>query len=473
MRNLSYTSLFTFAVFGCFCLFSIVGNCQENYSRHFNQPYHSNAKSYNSDLYFSNSRFHSEAYFSNTKFFGYADFASCEFGREIRFDGAEFHSVATFSYSSFDTVTFGGARFDSVFECLSGDFRSPSAFNWAEFRGTANFSKSQFRQPAGFNFSIFQSTATFSHSGFYLGADFQNVKFNEKAYFHNVQFHEVTSFIDASFNSFAGFIGCYFWGDNNFGYVLLPDSMDFRDVRITKEIDFTRCILDNKKVQRDKDYKCLIALAGSDINKIKINYELFRLWFPGNTSYEVKASTYEKLLKKFEEDGFMESYQLLDIEYKNFRNKHEGHWFLNGFMKYWWNYGYNKEWVVYWSALLFGIFMFVNSFRFQYLNQRVYTIHFEFYSNELFEKRKKQTDLADLFFQKRFLMLPQAVIFGAWNYIGMYVINPFIYTAIIFFGIKIELDRFQKFSILTMYIWLIYMIGLFCLAYIFNIIIVK
>ena len=62
----------------------------------------------------------------------------------------------------------------------------------------------------------------------------------------------------------------------------------------------------------------MINLVGSDIDRIKINYEQFKLWFPKFTTYQDRISTYESLLEKFNNQGYKESYKLLDIEFKEF-----------------------------------------------------------------------------------------------------------------------------------------------------------
>ena len=251
--------------------------------------------------------------------------------------------------------------------------------------------------------------------------------------------------------------------------------MDFRNVKdINREIDFTESVLYSAKKAQGK--KCRIALYGSDIKKIKINYELFELYFPApDTSYEKKISVYEKLLQKFKDDGFIESYKNLDIEYREFKYLQNKDYFLNWFHKNWWNYGYNKEYVVYWSLFLFGIFSLFNLLLFSKLQSSVYVINFDFFTKTDFDDMKTGfAHFSSLGFKKfihlRFYWFILVYIFSL---VKRFLLNPIIYTAILFFGIKVTFDNFKKLNIGTLWVLLIFTSGLFCLAYIFNIIIVK
>jgi hypothetical protein len=215
--------------------------------------------------------------------------------------------------------------------------------------------------------------------------------------------------------------------------------------------------------------------VGSDFRKIKINYELFHLYFPTGTRNEDIISTYEKLRQRFKDDGFLESYKALDIEYQDYKNresKKPQDLLLNWFQKTWWNYGYNKELVIFWALKFLCFFTLINIFLFEFLQSKVYSINFKFYEKEELKFLKEKLKL-DRQQRKNIFFSSMTFIKMGWNYFLFKIINPLVYTMILFFVLKISIENFKKFSGWILYIWLIYIAGVFCLAYIFNIIIVK
>ena len=145
-------------------------------------------------------------------------------------------------------------------------------------------------------------------------ADFHFHQFDSTADFRFAQFNSTANFSSAQFNSTANFRSARFKAKVNFSNTIPPKYLDFRHIKdIREEIDFTYARLDT-----NKEDKCNIALVGTDPGKLKLDYKLFKLWFPEpDTSYQQIVSVYEKLLKKFQDDGFLESYQALDIEYRD------------------------------------------------------------------------------------------------------------------------------------------------------------
>jgi hypothetical protein len=130
----------------------------------------------------------------------------------------------------------------------------------------------------------------------------------------------------------------------------MPDILDFSNVKITEEVDFSKA----KKV----DSICKINIYGTDISKIKLRYEMFKLYFPkkDNIPFELQANVYEQLLNNFKKNGYIRSYEKLDKEYKELYYIEKGGMYkiVNLFQKYWWGYGYDKL-----SILLYTIGFFV------------------------------------------------------------------------------------------------------------------
>jgi len=93
--------------------------------------------------------------------------------------------------------------------------------------------------------------------------------------------------------------------------------------------------------------------------------DLFRLWFPGlEEQPEKKIAIYENVLSALDQDDSPESYKVLDIEYRTFVNNHKGRHVAHFFNKYGWNYGYNKEWMIWWGLGMLVLFTVVISLRF-------------------------------------------------------------------------------------------------------------
>ncbi len=368
-------------------------------------------------------------------------------------------------------------RYDSIVNFSDAKFFSIANFTASELDSMVFFNNATFNKAAIYNFTIFCSATNFRFSTFHRDAYFFSAMFRSNADFVAAKFDSIAGFTNSIFFTNANFLSARFSGETFFNGVVLPDTLGFRHVvEINKEIDFTNAKLDSVKLAKDQNYKCKITLTGSNIEKIKINYELFELWFPTSVTYEQKISTYEKLLQKFKNDGFLESYKKLDIEYRNFKNIQNGDVVLNWFIKHWWNYGYNREWVIYWALSILGSFIFLNTFLFEKLQKEVYTINFNFFTPEDYSRLARNPNFwreREKYFTLPYLLAIWQFPILSFAFVTLNAINSLMYTAILFFGVKISLENFKKFSGWTMYIWLMYVTGLFCLAYILNIIIVK
>jgi len=300
-------------------------------------------------------------------------------------------------------------------------------------KGTVDFWRTKFKGRADFEWATFDSCVSFQGAEFGSTANFVVTKFKGRADFQWTRFREDVIFSDA----------------------ILPDTLDFRDIKdIRKDIDFTLSLPPRSKG------KCHIALAGADISKIKLNMALFKLSFPidtiwgetsagkdsiirvDSTSYDGQLSVYESVLKNLKDDGFMESYEILDIDYRRFKYQHGGFfdWYiLDTFQEWWWNYGYSKELVFLWAIGFWVLFSLLNLiFFYPKLSENVYEIKF---------------------LQKGIRYWLQVVT----------------YTAIVFFGLKMDVANFKecvvrKHPLLFVYLMVVYVVGLVCLGFIVNII---
>lgn len=411
------------------------------------------------------------------------DFKGVIFDSSVNFWAAQFHSTATFSgtnskgkanfaWTSFDSsVSFQGAVFHSTAFFWRTNFKGTADFIWATFRGTAEFVRAAFDSSVDFTLAEFVSTADFTRTVFKGVADFEWTSFDSSVSFEAADFHSAANFGGTNFKGIAVFRSARFRGDVILSNDTLPDYMDFRYVKdISKEIDFTFSL-----PPRPKE-KCHIAFAGADVRKIKLNMALFTLWFPidttfgksstgkdsieriDSTSYDGQLSVYESVLKKLKDDGLMESYQILDIEYRQLKFHHGPKLLgilnigplLNVLDNVWWYYRYNKELVFLWAIAFWLSFSLINLRFYRRLSENVYPIPF-------LEEKNKKIVLAGL--KKRLFYFFQVVT----------------YTAIVFFGLKMDVAKFKEGVVrkhrgLFVYLMVVYVVGLVCLGFIVNII---
>jgi len=394
------------------------------------------------------------------------------------YKGKRWVEPVNFSYQEFKKVSFEEDTFNLKAEFYSATFNSDPKFTSASFNSTCILRYAHFVSKVDFNHTDFYSLADF------LDADFDTLSVFEKTFFHSfadfssANFRYLADFNQAEFHSKVDFVGTQFGSSADFSYaifdsiaffksVILPDTLFLSNVSIKNELDLT-----SAKLNSTKHRKCKIDLLDTDINKVKFNYDLFELYFQETeehraATYEQKISIYEKLRKRFDELGFKESYKNLDIEYQDFINTNAKDkskeaelgfklrkYLLNPWEKYWWNYGYNKEWVIFWSVFLLIIFTLINVPFVTYLNKNVYQINTKaFYDISTCKNYRKNFNV---------------------QRISKILFNSLVYTAILFFGIKLVIENFKNPKPGGIfYLILIYVIGLFCLGYLLNIIITK
>ncbi|MCP4580868.1 MAG: hypothetical protein GY839_04575 [candidate division Zixibacteria bacterium] len=417
--------------------------------------------------------------FSKRVEFYYAHFES-----ELSFNSAEFKSDAVFNDVIFNSlISFGGADFRSFASFYGTMFKDTANFDGSIFNALTNFYETDFGTSASFKHATFKDDVNFAHANFNSAVvDFENATFDSTAFFWHTTFGPMVIFREASFLKNAEFYGAK-----------LPDTLDLRSVtQIKGKLDFTYSL--PPRLSK----KCLIALAGADISKIKLRMDLFELWFPDSSfivqdgfivqagkkdtviaadttilndsslvitadtligiwdkeifSHDHKIAVYEQLLEKLASDGMMESFKILDIDYRKFKAKHSGGfswYFLDTFQDWWWNYGYTKERVFIWAIGFWLLFSFINLFFYHKLIDGVYSIGFLGA-----HKYQASKGIKKLIFY------------------NLYVIT---YTAQIFFGLKMNMDNFKtgvikEHPFLFSYLMIVYIVGLICLGFIVNII---
>lgn len=362
--------------------------------------------------------------------------ASVIFIKKTNFMSATFGSTASFRWARFGSgANFFSARFDRTADFGRATFDSTAIFYFAKFGSRANFFSAKFDSTADFKYATFDSTTDFRDASFGSITDFSKARFYSTADFRGARFDSTANFSRATFKANASFRNAQFKSNVIFTDAILPDGLDFRYIiDIPKEIDFTLTRLDSSKK------RCEIALFGSDIKKIKLDMIKFHLSFPDSLEPDQKKSVYESVLKKIKDDGFMDSYENLDIEYRQFKyHQSWGGWLLDAMDCGWWYYGYWKLLIFAWSAFFYVLFSLFNLGLYNRLREKIYSIGF------------LETEARH------------------------HVKNTLVYTAIIFFGIKMDIDKFkngasQQHPALFCYFMLMYVSGLICLGFMVNLI---
>ncbi|HEC66325.1 MAG TPA: pentapeptide repeat-containing protein [bacterium] len=393
--------------------------------------------------------------------FGYGQFDSstdfdyrARFDSEADFNSARFNSEADFFSARFNSDTFNSDTDFQRAQFASGAFFRGATFDSANFRDTwfgseSYFDAARFNSDADFRDAQFDSKADFYGAQFGSVADFGDAKFGSVADFRRVQFDLLADFFGTQFNSLAYFSYAQFNSDTDFINAILPDTLLFLMITtIAKEIDLTVTKLDSGKTV------CFIDLTGSNIEKLKLDYGKFNLyWSRSFTSRTEKRNIYERLLRKFQLDGFLESFELLSIEYAEFNYTEEAkasgipfYWHtVNWLDKNWWNYGYNKEQIFRNTGFILFLFVIINLILFRYLNNNVYKL------DGIWEKYSSSNGKMG-FINKFFCALA--------------------YTGTIFFGLKFNYDKIKYHNwAAVVYFYAMYISGLVCLAYLFNFVI--
>jgi len=315
-----------------------------------------------------------------------------------------FSSGVDFSRQSLTEADFSNAVISKEAWFLYVKFSNTANFSNAQFLGKAHFSGAGFINGADFVNTQFLDQALFSGTTFINGADFDNAKFSKKAYFQDSNFSEYTDFDDVKFSNGADFTAARFSKNTDFSravfapknilkltnvfskdstdfiffQTIFPDTILFEDNdNIKHEVNFTNAnFTDSTRYDRKSKLNrpILISLSGSNIAKLHLDYLHFKLFLPRSIIDE-NASVYEAMLNNFKTNGQTESYQLLDIEYQEFK-WHNSLWtrYLVWIPEYWWNFGYDKELVFLWTFVFLVIFTSLSYFFIYDLNTKVYPV---------------------------------------------------------------------------------------------------
>ena len=259
------------------------------------------------------------------------------------------------------------------------------------------FFNTNFSKYADFDSSIFAAQTWFSSTQFSGIADFYGTYFSKLVEFNNAIFTSMADFRNATFTKDANFDSTKFGTEANFSHLQLKDSckLHFDNTVFPKILDFSnnpnivdKIYLSTGNFYDDSFYKAktkqykphLINLYRTDICKFHLDYIHFKLLIPDSTnehkmvSLDEKESIYEALLHNFDIHGQKESYKLLDIEYQSFKWDHSWASWFTWLPRYWWNFGYEKEYIFLWVLGVVILFTLTTFPILNYLNTNVYKV---------------------------------------------------------------------------------------------------
>lgn len=252
------------------------------------------------------------------------------------------------------------------------------------------------------------------------------------------QFSGNLIFQDCSFKGFFLINGCEF-ENIYFNECFLPDTMTFLSNRFRGDVFITNQFFDK--------IPTIIVDELFPLMHLRVRSEKINLRFIEKISKAAKIRLLSDFLEVQKSIGTIADIKKTELELNELKIQ-EGNIQLL-FQKYLWNYGYDKALLFKWFFVAFILFYFSNLFLFNVLIKDVYKI-------ENIEKEYKICRQS-----KNFKKLTSTKYYSL----------VFLYSALIYFGIKMNIDNFYfKKTFLTLYIFFFYLIGLVLLFYVVSLI---
>lgn len=259
-------------------------------------------------------------------------------------------------------------------------------------------------------------------------------------------------FSETRFDSPLDFTNAKIKGDPIFEKTTLPEILILIDVETNYEVNLLETIFISNKERNGE--KCKIDLIGASIEKLELVYDHFAIYkpdtIPSKLHYQRLISVYEKLYKNFKDKEYLNSYELLEKEYQEFKYTQNLNHSKNGIPSVrvvnWiqssrFDYGYGigiGKFLIY-VLILMVFFSVINYFAFMRLIE-IYPFEnvISAYIKTL-EKNRQKVRVR---------------------------LSPF-YTLIVFPGLKISIEKINlnNSNGVIIYIFFQYLAGLICLAY--------
>ncbi len=427
---------------------------------------------------FYNVSFHGSTCFDNTLFSRPIAIKNCHFRKGVTFSEANFKKDADFSCDTFRRRTiFHTSNINREINFTNSCFFDELDFSSSIFTDSTRFVFNQTRLPRLINFSNIQKIPN--------EVNFITAKFeNEEGYDNNTQKRHYINLYNDDISKFKidyqHFRLCFFNDLLDEPAIKIRDTVTGNESRNLVNIDGEYILFDSSntmnltKYSTFRDYFSQVfpsvrycyhrsfyttlcfefrklfnfqPPSGDSISEIYIKRCIANGKIPQRLTNEEIASIYEKVLKNFEDQGQKESFQKLDIEYKDFKN---GRFVLPHI----WNcYGYHKEWIFYWAFWLLLFFTIVTFCCVNFLRTEVYEFNF---------------------IDEKIIKFPNSTFFRIVSRLWY----SFVFTSVVFFLFSLKIENF-KFKLKgtnilgTIYIIVIYATGIACLAYMANFVLQK
>lgn len=273
----------------------------------------------------------------------YSSFSNKIFNNNVYFwfNKLLYDSSNSSKYIDYIPVYIRNVTFNAPLDFYNNETSETYLFRDCNFNDTLLVhSDSALNQPFNFSNCIFFKLTQF-------GKGVQAIKSNIK--FENCKFNNKTSFANCMLNEGV---------DVTFSKSNLPDTIDFSRATLLGTVNLLEAF------PNIHNRKCEINLINCDIDRIRLTYDNFHLFFPNkmldSSKYsDIVSATFESLLNNFKKHGYNISYQTLDIEYKEWLSNTDWTLKLSGL---WWKFGYQKSRILIYTfsiLLLFSIFNYV------------------------------------------------------------------------------------------------------------------
>lgn len=246
------------------------------------------------------------------------------------------------------------------------------------------------------------------------------------------------------------FADCIIDGIVNFSY---SDSVNivFKNVQFTEHavlslaadsITFDNCRgFTNSNIFSYSNRKnSCICFHNTDFSTLQMEYRNAVFFSTSKINNDELSSMYERSISKFKEEGKVESLKNVDIDYKKFKYNRGGFWgaIQKTLDRLWWNFGYSKSYILWWSLFFIGLFFMINVFMWPHINN-IYPI---MEGNSLKAVPLKQ--------KKNFMKI-------------------FLFTVYIFFSLRIDFDKlkYENYKMLALFFFQ-YIVGLTCMFFVAN-----
>lgn len=241
-------------------------------------------------------------------------------------------------------------------------------------------------------------------------------------------------------------------------YSGLPKYIQIDKIACKRE----KCQMDlTQFVISDSNGICDLRVGKGVANLIKANYKYFSLVFDSATTVYDKERIYMEMMDMQKVNYFLDGYEKLDKEYKAFKYLSRNSFVArlqNRIDKYWWDYGYDKFMVIKNSIKVFLLFFVINLLAYKGLSKVYHPIKFK-----EFDERLEMSNVD----------IKHPIATSIKKYLKRIPVI-FLYTAFVFWGLKLDLKELEIKKPIFMSLLIIqYVIGLICLAYIANYIISK